>query len=77
MSFLRSCSMGGTLMQTWRGLLDPDGSLYVQKADVQRACAQVRNAAVGVGNCQLHCSHLLTWFVAGYFDGPFWDLLIP
>eukprot|EP00438_Fugacium_kawagutii_P013182 Skav230178 [mRNA] locus=scaffold196:88617:114594:- [translate_table: standard] len=41
MSFLRSCSMGGTLMQTWRGLLDPDGCLYVQKADVQRACAQV------------------------------------
>ena len=28
-------------MQTWRSLLDPDGCLYVQKADVQRACAQV------------------------------------
>lgn len=41
MSFLRSCSMGGNLMQTWRSLLDPDGILYVQKSDVQRACAQV------------------------------------
>ena len=28
-------------MQTWRSLLDPDGSLHVQKSDVQRACAQV------------------------------------
>ena len=28
-------------MQTWRSLLDPDGILYVQKSDVQRACAQV------------------------------------
>jgi len=33
--------MGGNLMQTWRSLLDPDGILYVQKSDVQRACAQV------------------------------------
>ena len=41
MSFLRSCSMGGNLMQTWRTLLDPDASLYVQKADIQRVSSQV------------------------------------
>ena len=28
-------------MQTWRTLLDPDASLYVQKADIQRVSSQV------------------------------------
>lgn len=41
MSFLRSSSLGGNLMQTWRTLLDPDGNLRVQQSDVQRACQQV------------------------------------
>ena len=41
MSFLRSSSLGGNLMQTWRTLLDPDGSLKVLQSDVQRACQQV------------------------------------
>ena len=41
MSFLRSSSLGGNLMQTWRTILDGDGNLFVQKSDVARACAQV------------------------------------
>ncbi|CAK9070079.1 unnamed protein product [Durusdinium trenchii] len=41
MSFLRSSSLGGNLMQTWRTLLDPDGCLSVQRSDIERAATQV------------------------------------
>ena len=41
MSFLRSGSLGGSLMHSWRSALDRDGYLYVQKSDIVRACAQM------------------------------------
>ena len=41
MSFLRSGSLGGSLMHSWRSALDRDGYLYVQKSDIIRACAQM------------------------------------